>query len=299
MSKKTRSNIMLLFTAACWGSSFVAQKAGTSLQPFTYNGIRMMIGGLLLIPVTMLFRRFAPVPVSERKSVNKESVIGGIVCGLILTIASNLQQCGIYFDTDAGRAGFITALYIIFVPLIGLFLGKKIRPMVWGCVAMGIVGFYLLTMAGKPTAFQLKTGDFLVLLCAIAYAAHIMAIDRFSPKCDGVLMSCIQFLTTGTISLLLMAVFETPVLSKILDCWLPILYTSLFSSCIAFTLQIIAQRHAEPTAATLIMSTESVFAVFFGVLIARETVTALEALGCAVIFLAVVLAQLPPRPVKA
>lgn len=289
---------MLLLAAACWGSSFVAQKAGTVLQPFTYNGIRMMLGGLLLIPVVLLFHRFAPAETADRKALNRNSVIGGIVCGVVLTFASNLQQSGMFYGTDAGAAGFITALYIMFVPIIGIFIGRKSRPIVWCCVLAGVFGFYLLTMAGNGAALHLEFGHFLVLLSAIGYAAHIMVIDHFSPKCDGVLMSCIQFIVVGSLSMTMMAIFENPVPAQILGCWAPILYTSLFSSCIAFTLQILAQKHAEPTAATLLMSTESVFAVVLGVLIARETVTMIQAVGCVVIFISVVLAQLPPKALK-
>lgn len=302
MNKKLQSNIMLLITAIIWGSAFVAQKAGAVLEPFTYNGIRMLIGGLVLIPVIFAFSKInKPDPSTlkkteaEKQAEKKVLILGGISCGVILCIASTLQQFGLYFDTDAGKAGFITSLYIVIVPVLGLFLRKKVRPLIWGCVALGAVGFYLLTMAGKGSGFTLTTGDLFVLVCSVAFSCHILIIDHFSPKCDGIKLSCIQFLTAGIIGIICMFIFETPVWADILDCWLPIMYTGVMSSGIAYTLQVLGQKHAEPTVASLIMSLESVFAVLFGVLLLGESFRFIEIVGCIVIFTAVVLAQLPSK----
>lgn len=300
MGKKMKSNIMLLITAAIWGSAFVAQKAGTVLEPFTYNGIRMFIGGLVLIPVIFIFGKLGigeenKMTPEEKKAANKTALIGGIFCGIVLCIASNLQQFGLFFDTDAGKAGFITSLYIVIVPILGLFLGKKVRKLVWLCVAIGAAGFYLLTMAGKTTGFHLQTGDFFVLLCAFAFSCHILVVDHFSPKCNGIKLSCVQFLVVGVVSMVLMAIFENPSMDAIIDCWMPILYCGVCSSGIAYTLQVLGQKDAEPTVASLIMSLESVFAVLFGVLLVNESLTWLEGLGCIVIFIAVVLPQLPTK----
>ena len=317
MSKQLKSDIMLLITAIIWGSAFVAQKAGTVLGPFTYNGLRYIIGGIVLIPVIIVFSRTGAQKGKEtggakagtgdsigkrnnsgmgivERFIDRDTLIGGIACGIVLCIATNLQQMGIYFDTDAGKAGFITSLYIVIVPLLGMLFGKKVKPSVWVCVCMGIIGFYMLTIAGKggSTEFGFRTGDFFVLLCAFCFACHIMVIDHFAPKCDGVKMSCVQFFVTGIVSLILMAIFETPVLEDIIDCWLPILYCGVLSCGVAYTLQILAQKDAEPTAATLILSLESVFAVLFGVLLAGERLTLIEGLGCIVIFIAVVTPQL-------
>ena len=295
MSKQLKSDLMLLITAIIWGSAFVAQKAGTVLGPFTYNGLRYIIGGIVLIPVIIIFGGF---DARKRKMsgggrfIDRQTLIGGLACGVVLCIASSLQQMGIYFDTDAGKAGFITSLYIVIVPLLGMLFGKKVRPSIWVCVCMGIIGFYMLTIAGKSGSFGFKTGDLFVLLCALCFACHIMVIDHFAPKCDGVKMSCVQFFVTGIISMILIAIFETPVLADIIDCWLPILYCGVLSCGVAYTLQILAQKNAEPTAATLIMSLESVFAVLFGVLLAGERLTLIEGLGCIVIFIAVVTPQL-------
>lgn len=294
---------MLLITAIIWGSAFVAQKAGTVLEPFTYNGIRMLIGGLVLIPVIFLFKKIngseknAPEKSEEERAAEKKILItGGICCGLVLCLASTLQQFGLFFETDAGKAGFITSLYIVIVPVLGLFFKKKVRPLIWFCVALGAVGFYLLTMAGKSSGgFQLQTGDLFVLICAFAFSCHIMVVDHFSPKCDGIKLSCIQFLTAGVIGIVCMFIFENPVWADIVDCWLPILYCGVFSSGIAYTLQVLGQKHAEPTVASLIMSLESVFAVLFGVLLASENLTLVEGIGCVVIFIAVIIPQLPSK----
>lgn len=302
MSKKLKSDILLLITAIIWGSAFVAQKAGTVLEPFTYNGIRMFIGGLVLIPVIYVFKK-----VNERKSIVAEHsdvkkaserrtlLIGGISCGVVLCIASTVQQFGMWLGTDAGKAGFITSLYIVLVPILGLFLKKRVRPLVWFCIAFGAVGFYLLTMAGKSTGFSLSKGDLLVLLCAFMFSCYILVVDHFSPKCDGIKLSCIQFLVAGAIGMIGMAIFEHPSLSAIVSCWGPILYCGVMSSGVAYTLQVVAQKDAEPATATLIMSLESVFSVLFGVLLLHESMTLIEVLGCVVIFIAVLIPQLPTK----
>ena len=179
MSKKMRSNILLLITAVIWGSAFVAQKAGASLEPFTYNGIRMFIGGLVLIPVIYVFKALskdkeeAPKTEAELAAERKTLIVGGISCGVVLCIASTLQQFGLYFETSAGKAGFITSLYIVIVPVLGLFLRQKVKPIVWGCIVMGAFGFYLLTMAGKGEGFTIHTGELFVLICAVAFYCKI------------------------------------------------------------------------------------------------------------------------------
>lgn len=303
MSKKMKSNIMLLITALIWGSAFVAQKAGTALEPFTYNGIRNFIGGIVLIPVIIAFAKMnkeqpAPKTAEEKQAEKKTLIIGGIVCGLFLGVASTLQQFGLYFDTDAGKAGFITTLYIVIVPILGLFLHKKVRPIIWFCVLLGAVGFYFLTMAGSGSGFSLQKGDFFVLICAFMFSCHILVIDHFSPKCDGVKLSCIQFFTAGIFGIIGMFLFEDPQLDAILACWGPILYTGVLSSGVAYTLQVVAQKHADPTSASLILSLESVFAVLAGVMFAGERLTGFEILGCVVIFVAVIVAQLPSKEGK-
>lgn len=300
MRQKRRGNLILLLTAMIWGLGFVAQKAGAALQPFTYNGIRMLIGGIALLPVIPVISgkqdgETANIMVGKPSAVLKTSITGGIVCGIVLCIASNLQQFGIYFQTDASKAGFITSLYILFVPVFSIFLGKKVRPLVWGCVFLGAVGFYLLTMAGKADGFTLEKGDFFLLICSLVFALHILAVDHFASEANGMILSSVQFITAGILSLILMGIFEQPDTARILSLWQPILYSGLVSTGVGYTLQVIGQKDAEPTTATLIMSLESVFAVVFGVLLMHEKITLIEGLGCLVIFMAVVIPQLPQK----
>ena len=296
MNKRIISNILLLVTALIWGSSFVAQKAGTALEPFTYNGIRTLVGGISLVPVILILSKVGKGKAAEAAPKDKKSLIlGGIVCGTFLAIASNLQQFGMYFDADAGKAGFITALYIMIVPILGMFLGKRVRPLVWFCVLLGACGFYLLTIAGKGVGLTIEKGDLFVLLCAVLFSCHILAIDHFSPKCDGVKLSCLQFFVAGGLSFIMMLIFESPDINQILNCWFPIIYAGVFSCGIAYTLQVVAQKNAEPTAASLILSLESVFAVISGAILLGERMTGYEIFGCVVIFIAVILAQLPQK----
>ena len=296
MSKKMQSNILLLLTAIIWGSAFVAQKSGMDyVEPFTFNGIRTFIGGLVLIPVIFFMEKKNPpeeISREEKTKKNKELLIGGICCGLALFAASSLQQFGVSYTT-AGKAGFITTLYVVFVPIISVLLRKKVRPIMWLCVAMGAVGLYLLCMT--DASFRLTFGDTLVLLCAVAFAVHILTVDHFSPKMDGIKLSCIQFLTVGIVSMVCMFIFEHPDIHAILDCAVPILYAGMLSCGLGYTFQVVAQKHAEPTVASLLMSLESVFAVVFGALLLHETMSMRELSGCLIIFIAVIISQLPEK----
>lgn len=300
MSKKLRGNLLLLLTALIWGISFVAQRAGMEyIGPFTFNGIRSLIGGIVLIPVILLLARMdqkagkdeRELSDEEKQAERKTLLLGGLSCGIVLFIASSLQQIGVVYTT-AGKAGFITALYIVLVPILGIFIGKKIRPVIWLCVALSVAGLYLLCMKG---GFSLSKGDLLVLLCALAFAVHILVIDYFSPKTNGVKLSCIQFFVCGIISLVPMLIFETPVWSQILDCWLPILYAGVLSCGVAYTLQIVAQKDTDPTVASLLLSLESVFAVISGVILLHEHIAARELMGCVIMFAAIIIAQLPSK----
>ena len=296
MSKKMQSNILLLLTAIIWGSAFVAQKSGMDyVEPFTFNGIRTFIGGLVLIPVIFFMEKKNPpeeISREEKTKKNKELLIGGICCGLALFAASSLQQFGVSYTT-AVKAGFITTLYVVFVPIISVLLRKKVRPIMWLCVAMGAVGLYLLCMT--DASFRLTFGDTLVLLCAVAFAVHILTVDHFSPKMDGIKLSCIQFLTVGIVSMVCMFIFEHPDIHAILDCAVPILYAGMLSCGLGYTFQVVAQKHAEPTVASLLMSLESVFAVVFGALLLHETMSMRELSGCLIIFIAVIISQLPEK----
>ncbi len=299
MSKKMRGNLMLLLTALIWGSAFVAQSAGMEyVKPFTYNAVRTLIGGLVLIPVIFFFDKIKPVDQrpspEEQKVINRNSVIGGICCGVILCVASSFQQYGVSMTT-AGKAGFITALYIVIVPLMGVFIKKKIPKIIWFCVTIAVAGFYLLCV---KEGFSVSTGDLLVLCCAFFFSMHIMVIDHFGAKqVDGVRMSCVQFLVAGAITLIPMFLFETPTLDGLWAAKVTILYAGVMSCGVAYTLQILGQRDTDPTVATMIMSLESVFAVLFDWLIMNTSMSLKEFSGCILVFAAVILAQIP-LPVK-
>ncbi|WP_415929942.1 DMT family transporter [Zhenpiania hominis] len=294
MGKKLQGTMMLLLTALIWGSSFVAQRAGMEyIGPFTFNGIRSLIGGLVLIPVIFLFskEKNAELTEAEKKAGKKTLLLGGILCGIVLFAASSLQQIGMVYTT-AGKAGFITALYIVLVPILGVFIRKKVKPIVWLCVILAVAGLYLLCMTD---GLSLGRGDLLVLLCAFAFSIHILVIDYFAPRTDGVALSCIQFFVCGILSLFPMFLAETPVWFAILDCWIPILYAGVLSCGVAYTLQILAQKHTDPTVASLLLSLESVFAAIAGAIILHEQLAPRELAGCVLMFAAIIIAQLPSK----
>ena len=295
MNKKVMSNLMLLVTAVIWGSAFVAQSIGMDfIGPFTFNAARNIIAGFALLPVLWLMRRHgSPKPTGNAK---RQTWIGGVCCGVVLFIASSFQQFGLV-EADAGKAGFITALYIVIVPICGLFFKKHVRPLVWLAVAIAAGGLYLLCV--KPgQGLHIARGDLLVLCCAFLFSAHILVIDHFSPKVDAVAMSCIQFFVAGALALVFTFAVEKPTFSALLSCWGPILYAGILSSGVGYTLQIVAQKNTNPTVASLLMSLESVFAAIAGWLILGESFTGREFTGALLMFGAIVLAQLPARKAK-
>ena len=286
-----KNNILLVLTALIWGCAFVAQSVGMDfVGPFTFNMARFLIGAIVLLPVIWFMDRQRKTG-AEKGAGQKTLIIGGICCGIALAVASTLQQWGILFTT-VGKAGFITAMYIVIVPLLGIFIGKKVRPLIIGCVAIAVVGFYFLCMT---ESLRLGLGDFLVLLCAIAFSIHILVIDHFSPKVDGVKMSAIQFLTAAIISAVPTLLWEQPVLTEILQAWQPVLYAGVMSCGVAYTLQIIAQKNADPTVASLLLSLESVFSVLAGWVLLGQGLSLKEMFGCVLIFCAIILAQLPEK----
>ena len=286
-----KNNILLVLTALIWGCAFVAQSVGMDyVGPFTFNMARFLIGAIVLLPVIWFMDRQRKTG-AEKGAGQKTLIIGGICCGIALAVASTLQQWGILFTT-VGKAGFITAMYIVIVPLLGIFIGKKVRPLIIGCVAIAVVGFYFLCMT---ESLRLGLGDFLVLLCAIAFSIHILVIDHFSPKVDGVKMSAIQFLTAAIISAVPTLLWEQPVFTEILQAWQPVLYAGVMSCGVAYTLQIIAQKNADPTVASLLLSLESVFSVLAGWVLLGQRLSFKELFGCVLIFCAIILAQLPEK----
>lgn len=313
MSKRTKGNLLLLLTSFIWGSAFVAQSSGMDyVGPYTYNMARNVLAFLFLIPVIYVIGKKKGVTdnagsgtgiddvasgEANWKSIllpDRTTLVGGIYCGLVMAVASSLQQIGITMTT-AGKAGFITALYIILVPLMGVFIGKKIPRIIWFCVVLAMAGFYLLCV---KEGFSISKGDILVLFCSVGFSVHIMTIDHFTSKgVDGVKMACIQFAVAAIVMTPLMFALENPSVSGLLSAWMTIAYAGILSSGVGFTLQIVAQKDTDPTTATLIMSLESVFAAVSGCLFLNEVLLPKEILGCILVFVAVILAQVP-LPVK-
>ena len=293
-----KNSLLLLLTAFIWGVAFVAQSVGgEAVGCFTFNGVRSLIGALVLLPVIAFLdgqkkKELGEEKFLEQKGDFKTLLIGGICCGVMLCIASNFQQFGISFTT-VGKAGFITAMYILIVPILGIFLKKKAGAKVWFCVVLATIGLYLLCMTSE--SFSLSKGDFLVLICAGFFSLHILIIDHFSPKVDGVRLSCIQFLVCGVISTVIAFLFEQPNLGAILSGWLPILYAGVMSCGVAYTLQIIGQKNMDPTVASLILSLESVFSVLAGWVLLNQKLSGRELFGCCLMFFAIILAQLPEK----
>lgn len=291
--KKWAANGCLLLTALIWGIAFVAQSVGMDyVGPFTFQAVRNLLGAATLVPLILVLDRqkkkageYTP-PTKAQKRVQWKA---GLLCGLALCVASNLQQIGIGYTT-VGKAGFITSMYLVLVPVFGIFLRQRVPGKIWFCVMMAAVGLYLLSMT---ESFTFATGDLFMVGAAITFALHILIIDHYAPKVDGVRLSCTQFLVTSILSGVLMAIFETPSLSSILEAWMPIAYAGILSCGGAYTLQIIGQKAAKPTTACLLMSLESVFSLLAGIVLLHQIPTARESAGCVLMFAAVILAQIP------
>ncbi|MDE6960231.1 MAG: DMT family transporter [Lachnospiraceae bacterium] len=296
--KQMKNNMMLLLTALIWGCAFVAQSVGMDyVGPFTFNCVRCILGSIVLIPVIFLMdgrKRKGGLTEEQMKKDRGDTrtlVTGGVCCGVILAAASSLQQFGILFTT-VGKAGFITAMYIVIVPVLGIFFGKKVKPLILLCVVIAVAGLYFLCMTEK---LSLGMGDLLVLLCAAVFSVHILVIDHFSPLVDGVRMSAIQFLTAGIVCAVPMLLWERPVMGEVVTAWMPLLYAGVLSCGVAYTLQILGQKNAEPTVASLILSLESVFSVLAGWILLGQSLSGKELFGCGLMFVAIILAQLPEK----
>lgn len=292
---KVRQSLLLLLTAGIWGVAFVAQSVSMEhIGPFTFNAVRNMLGAVVLLPCILLRNKCSGKQKWDEglkiKQNPRELLISGIICGVILFVASNLQQIGIQY-TSVAKAGFITAMYIVLVPTLGIFLRKKVGAKIWVSVCIAVVGLYLLCMTDRH--FSLQKGDVLVLLCAFVFALHILVIDYFAPRVDGVKMSCIQFLVCSVLSGICMVLFETPQVSQLVAAWLPIMYAGAMSCGVAYTLQIVGQKGMDPTVASLILSLESVVSVIAGWIILHQRLSVRELAGCAFMFTAIVLVQLP------
>lgn len=294
-NKAMLGNVLLILTAFIWGCAFVAQSVGMDfVGPFTFNGTRCIIGGIVLIIANIVFDAVKKKNGTYKEpsaSEKKELLKGGIICGIIIFAASTIQQFGIA-QTTVGKAGFISVLYILIVPFLGILLKQKLPKMIWICCTLALCGLYLLCMT---ESFSLSKGDFTVLVSAIAYAIHIIAIDHFAPKVDCVKLSCIQFLIAGAVSVIFMFIFENPDIEKIFEAWLPILYAGALSGGVGYTLQTVAQKWTKPSVASLLMSFESVFAVLAGAVLLHQIPSLREIAGCLFMFASIIIIQLPEK----
>ncbi len=305
---KMGSNLLLAVAAFIWGVAFVAQSVGMEyVEPFTFNGCRFLMGGAVLLPLIWAMgqkgrkgqeegvkdqaggRTQADQAAKGKKERQRMGLLGGILCGFVLFVASSFQQFGVA-GTTVGKAGFITALYIVIVPLLGIFLKKKIPWSVLISVALATAGMYLLCMT---EGLKISRGDGYVFLCAICFSFHILVIDYVSPKADGVVISCAQFFTAGILSVMAAMVFETPKMSSILAAWAPIVYAGVMSCGVGYTLQVVAQKNTDPVLASLILSLESAFSLLAGWVILGQKLSPKELSGCVLVFAAIILAQIP------
>lgn len=289
-TKTLKQSGILILTAFIWGIAFVAQSVGMEyVEPFTFNAVRMLLGGVVLLPFIVYREKNG-----EKKEENKKALVfGGVLCGIALCVGSSLQQIGIAMysaDTNVGKAGFITALYIILVPVLGIFMKKKAGFHIWIGVLLATAGFYFLCI---KDGFSVEAADLIVLAGSAAFSFHILIIDYFASRTDGIKMSCIQFFSCGILCLAIMLLFEKPSMAAIWEARLPILYAGVLSCGIGYTMQIIGQKNMNPTVASLLLSLESVFSALAGWLILKQSLSMRELLGCLLVFAAVILAQLP------
>ena len=287
--------MILFLTATIWGVAFVAQSVGMDyVEPYTFIATRNVIALVVLLPCVAVMekRRKEKIKQEQQKKTRILLLIGGICCGVCLFAASALQQFGMQYTT-VGKAGFITAMYLVLVPVFGVFLKKKTGVRVWIAVVIAVAGLYLLCIAKGE--FHLQKGDIYILGCAAVFALHILVIDHFSPLVDGVKLSCVQFVTNAVLGTAMMLLLEQPSVSDMLAAWLPIVYAGALSSGVGYTFQIIGQKGMNPTAASLILSLESVVSVLAGWLFLHQVLTVREMAGCALAFAAIILVQLPEQ----
>ncbi len=300
---KLKGNLILLLTAFIWGVSFIAQSVGVEeISPVAFNGIRSVLGGMVLLPVIFFLDRSKKKKGLPVQKLDKTLLLGGVICGVCLCVASTLQTMGMVY-TSPGKSGFLTALYMVIVPILGLFMGKRPRPVILISVLIALSGLYLMCMDGS---LSINYGDILTILCAVVFAFHILAIDKFSPKVDGVKLACLQFFVCGILNLIAMVILgETPTFSQVVSLWASIGYSGVLSCGVAYTLQIVGQKYTDPTSASILMSLESVFATLTTVILVAcgwnltgGALSSRELLGCVLMFAAILLVQLPEKSTK-
>lgn len=291
MNKNLRGVAILLLTAIIWGVAFVAQSE-TRVGAFTFQASRMLLAAAVLLPTAIIFQKIRKKNTGKcEKFMDKPTLLAGMACGALLFVAASLQQFGIE-RTTVGHAGFLTALYLLIVPLLGIFTGKKIGLRLWGCILLALVGLYLLCMTEE--GFAMSFGDVLLVLCAFVFSLHIITVDKLTGALDGVKISLVQMTFAGLTSLVCALIFEEPTIAGICDSWLTIAYAGVLSCGVAYTLQIVGQKYAEPAVASIVLSLESVFALLSGIFIAQIP-SLYELAGCVLMFAATVISQLPSK----
>lgn len=297
MNKQYRSSLLLLITAIIWGVAFVAQDVGMDYwSPLAFNGIRSIIGSMVLLP--FIFMRDKKIGENARKWSDKTLLVGGVLCGIALCSATGFQQFGIQLSSEsAGKAGFITAFYIVLVPIAGILIGKKCPSVAWVAAFVAVWGLYMLCIP-QGEVFSVEFADVLVFICALIFTVQILLVDHFSPKVDCVKLACLEFLTTGIISVVGALLTEDIRISFEPSAWIALLYAGVLSSGVAYTLQIVAQKDLNPTVASLIMSLEACVSVIAAWVILGDAMNARQITGCAVMFVAIILAQIPVKTKK-
>ena len=298
-NQKLKGNLLLLLTALIWGISFISQSKGVEeISPVAFNGIRSLLGGIVLLPVIFMLDKNKKKKGIEIQKFDKKLLISGIICGALLCFSSSLQTWGMVY-TSPGKSGFITALYMVIIPIIYLFMGKKLRPIILVSVLIAVSGLYLMCINSE---LSINKGDIITFICAFGFAAHILVIDSVSNKVDGVKLACTQFLVCGIINIIIMLFTDIPSITSVLNCWSAIAYSGIMSCGVAYTLQIVAQKYTDPTSASILMSLESVFATLTTVILVAcgwnltgGQLTAREIFGCVLMFVAIILVQLPEK----
>lgn len=287
---------MLLLTAFIWGSAFVAQSVGMEdVEAFTFNGIRTLMGAAVLLPFILIRdkitgRSMTPEQLAARKAGNKKVILCGLSLGIVFCAAGNFQQFAFNYSTS-GKIAFVTALYMFFVPLIGIFIGKRVPALTWVCVVFGFVGLFFLCINPEDMG-SINKGDVLAFICSILFAVHILLVEKFAPDVDGIKLSCVQFIVSGVLTCIMMLLFEHPTAAAIKSAMIPLLYSGIMSCGLAYTFQIIGQKYTESTVASLLMCMESVFGVLSAAVILHELLTGREILGCCIMFAAIIVSQL-------
>lgn len=289
--KQVTANILMFVAAFIWGVAFIAQKMVIGhMGAFTFNGLRFFIGGLSMLPLMLYYKKKPDAGNEADKVPLKKTILPGLLIGVALCVGASLQQLGLN-NTTAGKAGFITDLYIIFIPIAEIFMGRKIKKTVWPCAALALIGLYLISVSAD---FTISSGDLLVFIGSFFWTAQMLLVDKYSKSCNLIKLSFMQYMTTAAISFVIAAFTETVTLDGIVVCVGPILFSSIMSVGVAYTLQMVGQRYAKPSTAAIILSMESVIAALAGAVVLHEQMSVRSIIGCVLMITAMVLIQVLP-----